>query len=139
MLTLAILAFFLLFLHLDFFAVTLIILYVSAVTVLFIYIVLMVPFIKNKKYLNFSYFFGAVLFTFFLAVASAYALCSFPKYTNFLLKNLFVDNAFSFLSDFFFNQINLVGLFLYTEGIFYFLILTVIFFITLLGITLLAK
>jgi NADH:ubiquinone oxidoreductase subunit 6 (subunit J) len=121
MLTCASLAFCLLLANAPFFAGSLVILYVSAITVLFVYVVLMLPTRKVSFISNFSFF----LYFNVIVLISIFLLPHINDVSSFIVyqpKPLFIDE---------------VGAYLFTDGSFNFLILTFIFFITLTGLFLL--
>lgn len=121
MLTCAALAFYLFIANAPFFAGSLVILYVSAITVLFVYVVLMLPTRKVSFVTSFNFFLylNSVLFLCLILLPTLNDFSSFviSKPTGIPIDEL--------------------GFYLFTDGSFNFVLLTIIFFITLIGLFLL--
>jgi NADH:ubiquinone oxidoreductase subunit 6 (subunit J) len=115
MLTFAFFAILAFVMNLPFFAATLIILYVSAVTVLFVYVVLMLPSSNTKQHISPLFLFSILLFLCFLGLVSASYYCSFDAYTSFYYKNFFIENNFVVLNSFMLNQLEIIGIILYSK------------------------
>jgi NADH:ubiquinone oxidoreductase subunit 6 (subunit J) len=121
MLTCAALAFYLLLANAPFFAGSLVILYVSAITVLFVYVVLMLPTRKVSFATSFNFFLYLNLILFLCLLL----LPTLNDFSSFILGKPVVI------------PLDELGLYLFTDGSFNFILLTIIFFVTLIGLFLL--
>lgn len=135
MLIFALLAIFCFFLKLEFLGILLIVLYVSALIVLFIYIVLLLPPTKYYRKQGFDYI--GIFFLFFLVIL---LLCSdFTMELPWLLNKYLYWNSFYILHTMLNTQLSILGLTMFLSHSFTYLLLGVIFFFSLLWVLLILQ
>ncbi len=135
MLIFALLAIFCFFLKLEFLGILLIVLYVSALIVLFIYIILLLP--PTKYYRNREGDYVGVFFLFFFIILLA---CSdFTIELPWLLNKYLYWNSFYVLHSTLNTQLSVLGLTMFLSHSFTYLLLGVIFFLSLLWVLLILQ
>ena len=135
MLIFALLALFSFFLKLEFLGILLIVLYVSALIVLFIYIILLLP--PTKYYRN--QFWDYVGIFFLLFVLLVFAATDMHLELPWLLNKYLYWNSFYILHTIVSNQLTVLGLTIFFSHSFTYLLLGVIFFFSLLWVLLILQ
>ncbi len=130
MLIFALLALFTFFFQFEFLGILLVVLYVSALIVLFIYIILLLPPTKilSKKLLDNL---GMFFFFVFLIVASYWNMEFVVNSLPWLLTKFWLSNSFLFLHAIMPAQLLILGLSIFLSHSFTFLLLGLIFFFSL--------